>query len=385
MLRDSNERKLIFSVINKKLLPPKEFLEKMHATIMSNNDFLNFGEYKIIMLNVISNTNNSEGIVNQMVHSFHINVLIKNNSTFDDYWNQIKDNLTNPMTHPEPYGGTIFKRFELLVWNVDHLKNQNIKIHNSSKIVFPNFNRNNTIINKNGLLLKQNGIFKRQIGFQKKYNQKNGYHYKEKFNGFLNSRIANNYNYLKLQSNYIFNMSNNSIGLNIYRMYSSNVVLLPNDKNIQNRKYKNYITPLKKVNLIKRQQINPKPFYTLDIETIEIVKFNNIQIPVIITIATSNNNFKLFQINHNLLKTSIESIDCKIEDINKLLVELWSDVFNYIINSNYSRTIFVHNLGSFDGYFIYKGLLNVIEDISCLNPTTFAFTNRQKLMKWINL
>src|SRR6188768_2259633 len=247
-LRDSNERKLIFSVINKKLLPPKEFLEKMHATIKKYNDFLNFGEYKIIMQFVISNTNNSEGIVNQMVHSFHINVLIKNNSTFNDYWNQIKDNLTNPMTHPEPYGGTIFKRFELLVWNVDHLKNQNIKIHNSSKIVFPNFNRNNTIINKNGFPQKQNGIFKRQIGFQKKYNQKNGYHYKEKFNGFLNSRIANNYNYnyLKLQSNYIFNMSNNSIGLNIYRMYSSNVVLLPNDKNIQNRKYKKLHYSIKK-------------------------------------------------------------------------------------------------------------------------------------------
>jgi len=117
-------------------------------------------------------------------------------------------------------------------------------------------------------------------------------------------------------------MSNNSIGLNIYRMYSSNVVLLPNDKNIQNRKYKNYITPISKVNLIKRQQINPKPFYTLDIETIEIVKFNNIQIPVIITIATSNNNFKLFQINHNLIITLIESIDCKIEDINNIINEL---------------------------------------------------------------
>jgi hypothetical protein len=41
------------------------------------------------------------------------------------------------MTHPEPYGGTIFSKFELLVWNVDHLKNKNIKIHQSSKIIFP--------------------------------------------------------------------------------------------------------------------------------------------------------------------------------------------------------------------------------------------------------
>lgn len=51
-------------------------------------------------------------------------------------------------------------------------------------------------------------------------------------------------------------------------MYSSKIVLVPNNKNIiLNRKYKNYITPLNKVNLIKRQQINPKPFYTIIIET----------------------------------------------------------------------------------------------------------------------
>jgi hypothetical protein len=68
----------------------------MHASLLSNNDFLNFGEFKIIMLNVISNTSNSEGITMQMemVHSslafvslrakVHINVLIKNNSTFND-------------------------------------------------------------------------------------------------------------------------------------------------------------------------------------------------------------------------------------------------------------------------------------------------------------
>ena len=41
---------------------------------------------------------------------------------------------------------------------------------------------------------------------------------------------------------------------------------------------------------------------------------------------------------------------------------LWKECFDYIyLNKDYYSNIFVHNLGSFDGYIIYKYLLKIIE------------------------
>jgi hypothetical protein len=41
---------------------------------------------------------------------------------------------------------------------------------------------------------------------------------------------------------------------------------------------------------------------------------------------------------------------------------LWKDVFNFIQNNHSQfKTIFIQNLGSFEGYLIYKALSNVIE------------------------
>lgn len=104
-----------------------------------------------------------------------------------------------------------------------------------------------------------------------------------------------------------------------------------------------FIRPLKKRN------VNKKPFLTTDLETI---KYGNIQIPVIITTCFKG-TCKSFVIDHNLIKT----------DLDLATLNLWKQYFDYILNLDI-KTIFVHNLGSFDGYFIYKGLLNYCSDIN---------------------
>ena len=61
-------------------------------------------------------------------------------------------------------------------------------------------------------------------------------------------------------------------------------------------------------------------------------------------------------IDHNLL----------VLDKDLAISILWREYFDYIISFDNSRkgknvaTIFSHNLGSFDGYFLYKALLNYI-------------------------
>jgi hypothetical protein len=82
----------------------------------------------------------------------------------------------------------------------------------------------------------------------------------------------------------------------------------------------------------------------MDIETME---FNNNQIPVAISIYLPNKTSKIF------LLDSIDNIELSID-------KLFKDVFDYLL-SQFKGIIFVHNLGSFDGFYIYKYLSNYSE------------------------
>lgn len=104
----------------------------------------------------------------------------------------------------------------------------------------------------------------------------------------------------------------------------------------------NYKHSIKPLNITP---VTPRNFTTLDIETIT---FNNIQIPILITLHNKINS-KIFLIDNILFKLNpTQAID-----------NLWRELFNYLLNNIKNvdyRTIFVHNLGSFDGFFIYKYL-----------------------------
>lgn len=109
--------------------------------------------------------------------------------------------------------------------------------------------------------------------------------------------------------------------------------------NMSNKSMNNpLISPLKAPKSLILQ-----PFITLDIET---MNFNGDQIPALVSIYSLNDS-QVFIIDHNLLKlNSVKAID-----------DLWKDVFTYI-NLQDCRIVFVHNLGKFDGIFIFKYLLN---------------------------
>ena len=88
-----------------------------------------------------------------------------------------------------------------------------------------------------------------------------------------------------------------------------------------------------------------------DLETMEI---NGVQVPVFITYVNKLER-KSFMIDNVLLKTNQELA----------LDKLWREYFDYIcqfhVLADYPEiidTLFFHNLGSFDGYFLYKALLN---------------------------
>lgn len=101
----------------------------------------------------------------------------------------------------------------------------------------------------------------------------------------------------------------------------------------------NYIKPLK-----NKSQINPGILSALDIET---MNYKGNLIPVCISLAYSVTESKLFLLDPQLAKT----------DINSAIDTLWKGCFEFLIKFQpLFKNIMVHNLGSFDGLFIYKAL-----------------------------
>jgi hypothetical protein len=107
-------------------------------------------------------------------------------------------------------------------------------------------------------------------------------------------------------------------------------------------------------NLIKPlkipKNVNKSLIATIDLETIEL---NNNQIPISISFS--------YFLNGELI-TIFELIDYKLLKLNsgEAVKLLWFNFMNKINDLNLHKiVIFSHNLGSFDGYFLFKGLLEL--------------------------
>ena len=106
----------------------------------------------------------------------------------------------------------------------------------------------------------------------------------------------------------------------------------------------------------------------MDIETISLKDFDKIQIPIVITTTLSNKNTYIIKIDNNKLKFFIK--EKNIDGINNLVLDMWASYLSLIKSKTYIErelTIFVHNLGKFDGIFLYSGLLKVVDNIKNIN------------------
>jgi hypothetical protein len=108
------------------------------------------------------------------------------------------------------------------------------------------------------------------------------------------------------------------------------------------------------IKAIKKIKSTLSKFCTYDIETI-IMDKTNIHIPI--AVSTYCKDFeKLFLIDTKLLK----------EDSGKAVQQLFKDYLDFMKEQDKSYTIFAHNNGSYDGYFTYKNLINIVKDIEDL-------------------
>lgn len=116
---------------------------------------------------------------------------------------------------------------------------------------------------------------------------------------------------------------------------------------INNNEFKNLIdfTPIK-----TEGKVTPKSIVIMDIETMD---YKKVQIPTLITCSyTENGKTKSFYsiLNINLLENTYN------EEI--ALQDLWYRFFElFFKHITFNCIIFTHNLGKFDGLFIYKALI----------------------------
>ena len=159
---------------------------------------------------------------------------------------------------------------------------------------------------------------------------------------FVNHKLEHGYGYEVIQyyKIRIWNLDN---------MKNARIKLL-NKGQTQFLGYRSYSTTSKTLTVKNNLSISPikkdkdkSSFSTMDIETMNI---NGIQTPVAISCCNSTTS-KLFIIDYILLKINLELA----------VTKLWDQYFDYI-NKVGDNLIFAHNLGSFDGYFLYKALIN---------------------------
>jgi hypothetical protein len=118
------------------------------------------------------------------------------------------------------------------------------------------------------------------------------------------------------------------------------------------KKNKPSIKPLK----IKKN-LTLKKIYSTDIETIIINKLLNTHIPSQITLYSQAEGVeKIFLIDVDLLN----------KDVEAAVKKMFTEYLDFMQSLNKNCTIFAHNLGGYDGYFIYKYFLSIVKDIDAL-------------------
>nr|YP_009710786.1 DNA polymerase type B [Amanita thiersii]QFZ98735.1 DNA polymerase type B [Amanita thiersii] len=128
----SKGRFLLYTLVNKKLEDNHKAIKSLFNTLINDEQFIKFGYRKVILVNAYFNNS---------YHAFHHNILINNNTTFDQYYEKIKDYIET--TYDYSYSVDVIPMFKVWVWNVDMYANKNIKITKNATMIIKNKTPNN--------------------------------------------------------------------------------------------------------------------------------------------------------------------------------------------------------------------------------------------------
>lgn len=135
-----------------------------------------------------------------------------------------------------------------------------------------------------------------------------------------------------------------------------------NKKNIFKVQRRGYSTSMvnhssRSIGKLKRVPVNLKDIATVDIETIIMDPVTRVHIPIAISTVSKDFN-KLFIIDRELLEI----------DPQKAVNNLFKEYLDFMMDLKKEYIIYAHNLGHYDGYLLYKNLLNIVNSIYIVKP-----------------
>lgn len=304
---NEKDRLEIFYIENKHLLEGKEAFEVMFNLLRTTTHIFDKPRIVFVIGMLLDSTVTGEPIE----YAYTYNTLVTKDTSFEEYWAEIEDYVREKYISGEyEYSKNVINRFKVLTWDVSHLENKHLVINKS----------------KSGIEMKvlpKND--KRLLDLAPGYVKQNSKTKIDKPKGFHTSAV---------------NLTDNS----------------------------RYIKPL----TVKRTK--PKTdkikgflntFATMDLETMD---FNGEQVPVAISFsmvdAEETVTDLFFIIDHSKLIYDSNNIPTK-ESLDLVVDGMWQEFFDFLNSSkeNSVKTIFVHNLGSFDGIFIFKYLIKIIKNV----------------------
>ena len=106
----NSDRMLTFHIHNTELLEGKKAIQCVFHYLTTNDVFINFSDTKIIFM--IAEYEDCE-------RSYHKNVLITNDTTFDQYWAEIKNYVNDKyLSGSTSYAQSVVKVYKVIVWDV---------------------------------------------------------------------------------------------------------------------------------------------------------------------------------------------------------------------------------------------------------------------------
>lgn len=157
---DTKGRYITFTLSNNYLLDNKQILKAIFQILMANDKFINFGNYKIIIVKAVFNLNFS--------YMRHHNVLLDNNTTFKEYYDKVKvkDHINNNYSNNSTYLTEEIPYFDILVWNVVEYRNKHIKINKSTLSPY----KLKKLKISYGLLKSKQQLFKNKLNIREYHN-----------------------------------------------------------------------------------------------------------------------------------------------------------------------------------------------------------------------
>lgn len=289
---------LLFHLKNVNLLSGEDVLRAIYNTLINDPQFRDYSYFKTMIV---------VGIYQDSKHSFHNSVLINNDTSFEEFYDGICSGLADK--YVAGYSMNVYPEFSIRVWNADSLRNKNVKISISAVTGLPQIEVKNlgelqTRLNKRGVAPKPgpNNPFADSLGHRINYHSSSP---------------------LQVASKKAWRAPNFNIK-----------PLIRGDKTV-------------------------KPIATMDLETIE---FNGSQYPVAISMAHLKSDYKIKVKSPKvisklfLIELPVASSDLITEYMLRTAVQqMFNQYFQYCLDNKIHHFL-VHNLGSFDGLFLFKAL-----------------------------